>query len=315
MVPYILINILQALVLLVFSPLIVGIMAYVTERLQFRRGPSILQPYRNIRKWFSKNEIASEQVSWVFRTAPYVAFVAPIFVSLLIPVLTNYPLYFAFMADMVGAGFVFALGSFFTTCSAVDGGNPYGAIGASRTRMVSFLAEPVFIVVFFSISFIAGSTIPYIVQEQWTTFHAFVGPSHILILVAFFMLILAETGHLPVDNPQGHFELAMIDESKYLEYSGVKLALLSWGGSMKLVVLLIVFSNVLITPIGLASSTAPLAVAFAIPATLVKVLLCSMGIVVCDVSLSKLRLFRITEFLAAALSVAIVGVIVQLWSV
>ena len=92
--------------------------------------------------------------------------------------------------------------------AAVDTGNPYGPMGASRTRMVSFLAEPVFMIVFFTVSFVAGSTIPYIVQQHWVTPVAnFFEPSHVLLMLAFLMLILAEGGRIPVDNPTGHFEL------------------------------------------------------------------------------------------------------------
>ncbi|NNN21311.1 MAG: formate hydrogenlyase subunit 4 [Acidimicrobiales bacterium] len=315
MTPYIAYNIVQVIVVMIFSPLISGIITKGKERLQSRQGPSVLQPYRNIIKFFAKDEVVSETSSWISRFTPYIVFVTPIFVSLLIPVLTDYPLFLAFMADMVGVGFVLALSSFFATCAAVDGGNPYGPIGASRTRMVSFLAEPVFIIVFYTISFVAGSTIPYIVQQHWTTLGAFVSPSHILILVAFFMLIVAETGHLPVDNPSGHFELAMIDESKTLEYSGPSAALYLWGSNMKLFVLLIVFSNVLASPWGLASTTNLIQVVLAIPLILLKVIIASLLIIAVDSSLSKLRLFRITEFLMVSLSIAVVAVVVQLFTV
>ena len=119
--------------------------------------------------------------------------------------------------------------------------------------MVGFLAEPVFMIVFFTVSFVAGSTIPYIVQEKWVTPLAnFFAPSHVLLVLAFLMLILAEGGRIPVDNPTGHFELAMIDESKSLEYSGRGMALVKWGGQMKLFVLMCIFLNVLVTPWGLA---------------------------------------------------------------
>ena len=122
----------------------------------------------------------------------------PIFVTLLIPVLTNYPLFFAFMGDMLGAGFMLSLGGFFATLAAIDTANPYGPVGASRTRMVGFLAEPVFMIVFFTVSFVAGSTIPYIVQEKWVTPLAnFFMPSHVLLVLAFLMLILAEGGRIP----------------------------------------------------------------------------------------------------------------------
>ena len=122
--------------------------------------------------------------------------------------------------------------------------------------MVGFLAEPVFMIVFFTVSFVAGSTIPYIVQQRWITPLAnFFEPSHVLLMAAFLMLILAEGGRIPVDNPTGHFELAMIDESKLLEYSGRGMALMKWGGQMKLFVLMCIFLNVLVTPWGLAGNS------------------------------------------------------------
>ena len=237
-------NLLQAVVVLVFAPLASGVLSRLKEIVQSKRGPSIFQPYRDLWKLFHKDEIVSEDSSWIFRFTPYIVFVTPIFVAFLIPVLTNYPLFFAFMGDMIGAGFVLALGGFFATLAAVDTANPYGPIGASRTRMVGFLAEPVFMIVFFTVSFVAGSTIPYIVQEKWVTPIAnFFMPSHVLLMLAFLMLILAEGGRIPVDNPTGHFELAMIDESKSLEYSGRGFALMKWGGQMKFFVLHVHFSQ------------------------------------------------------------------------
>jgi formate hydrogenlyase subunit 4 len=144
-------NLLQVVVVLAFAPLVEGVASRLKEILQSKRGPSIFQPYRDIWKLLHKDEIVSEYSSWIFRAAPYVAFASPIFVALLIPVLTRYPLFFAFMGDMLGGGFILALGGFFTTLAAVDTANPYGPMGASRTRMVGFLAEPVFIVVFLTV--------------------------------------------------------------------------------------------------------------------------------------------------------------------
>ena len=219
------------------------------------------------------------------------------------------------MGDMLGAGFVLALGGFFATLAAVDTANPYGAIGASRTRMVGFLAEPVFMIVFFTVSFVAGSTIPYIVQQKWVTPLAnFFTPSHVLLVLAFLMLILAEGGRIPVDNPSGHFELAMIDESKSLEYSGPGFALIKWGGQMKIFVLLCVFLNVLVTPWGLANDQTIAAVLLAIPLVLFKVFCALLLLVVIESSLSKLRLFRISEFLGAAFITSVAAMITQVFS-
>src|SRR5271168_5311261 len=193
----ILYNLLQVAIVIGFAPLAEGVTSRLKEILQSKRGPSVFQPYRDLWKLLHKDEIVSEETSWIFRAAPYVAFTAPVFVTLLIPVLTRYPLFLAFMGDMLGGGFVLALGGFFATLAAVDTGNPYGPMGASRTRMVGFLAEPVFITVFLTVSFVAGSTIPYIVQTRWVTPIAnYFEPSHILLLIAFLMLILAEDGRI-----------------------------------------------------------------------------------------------------------------------
>jgi len=105
-------NLVQVLVVLAFSPLVEGVAARLKEIIQSKRGPSIFQPYRDIWKLLHKDEIVSEYTTWIFRTAPYIAFAAPVFVALLIPVLTRYPLFFAFMGDMLGGGFVLALGGF-----------------------------------------------------------------------------------------------------------------------------------------------------------------------------------------------------------
>jgi len=306
-------NFLQVIVVLFLSPLLKGILSRWKERLQSKKGPSIFQVYYDIWKLFHKDQVFSHTSTWIFRFTPYLVFVAPIFVTLLIPVLTAYPLFFAFMGDMVGGGFVLALAGFFASLAAVDTSNPYGAMGASRTRMVSFLAEPVFMMVFFTVAFVAGSTIPYIVQQYWVASPSnFLAPSHVLVVVAFFMLIVAETGSIPVDNPSGHFELAMIDESKSLEYSGKGAALMKWGSAMKLYVLFSIFSNVLVAPWGLAVDREIGSVLLAIPVTFLKLLVVGAVLVIVESSFSKLRLFRITEFLGVAFIVSIAAVLTRL---
>jgi len=306
-------NVIQVLAVMALSPLVKGVLNRLKEIIQSKRGPSIFQPYRDLWKLFHKDEVISEQSSWIFRVTPYVVFVTPIFVALLIPVLTGYPLFFAFMGDMLGGGFILALGGFFATLAAVDTANPYGPMGASRTRMVGFLAEPVFMIVFFTVSFVAGSTIPYIVQKHWVTPLAnFFEPSHVLLMLAFFMLIIAEAGRIPVDNPSGHFELAMIDESKGLEYSGRGAALMKWGGSMKFFVLLCIFLNVLVAPWGLARGETLGEVLWAIPLVLVKIFIFILILAAVESSFAKLRLFRITEFLGAAFITSVGAMIIRL---
>jgi len=164
--------------------------------------------------------------------------------------------------------------------------------------MVGFLAEPVFMIVFFTVSFVAQSTIPYIVQQKWVASPAaFFSPAHILLLIAFLMLILAEGGRIPVDNPSGHFELAMIDESKGLEYSGRGAALMKWGRQMKFLVLTCIFLNVLLAPWGLATDLEAGHVLLAIPSILLKILLFALVLVAIETSLAKLRLSASASFL------------------
>lgn len=305
-------NLVQVLVVMAFAPLVKGVLTRLKENVQSKQGPSIFQPYRDIWKSFHKDEIISEDSSWIFRFTPYIVFVTPIFVALLIPVLTGYPLFFAFMGDMLGGGFILSLGGFFATLAAIDTANPYGAMGASRTRMVGFLAEPVFMIVFFTVSFVAGSTIPYIVHKHWVTPLAnFFEPTHVLLMISFLMLIIAETGRIPVDNPTGHFELAMVDESKGLEYSGRGAALMKWGGAMKFFVLCCIFLNVLVTPWGLAQTRDLLDVILSVPLVLFKIFILLLVLVTIESSLAKLRLFRITEFLGAAFVTAVAAMITR----
>jgi formate hydrogenlyase subunit 4 len=179
--------------------------------------------------------------------------------------------------------------------------------------MVGFLAEPVFIVVFLTVSFVAGSTIPYIVQTRWVTpITNFFEPSHVLLMIAFLMLILAEDGRLPVDSPSGQFELAMIDRSRLLEYSGHGAALMKWAGTMKFLVLICIFLNVLVTPWGLAQGMGLGEVLLAVPLVLLKVFGFILVLVYIESSLAKLRLFRITEFLGAAFVISVIAMITRL---
>ncbi len=312
MIQGLVLNLVQVVFVLAAATLFRGVLNRFEERLQGRLGPSIWQPYFDLGKLFHKDEVVPEDSTWIFRFAPFIYFVAPLLVTMLIPALTDFPLFWAFMGDMVAAGFILGLGGFFLTLAAIDGGNPYGPMGTSRTRLVSSLVEPIFMIVFFSVSFAANSTIPYVVQAHWvTSTAALVSPTHLLIVAAFVMVILAETGRIPVDNPSGHFELAMIDEAKTLEFSGRSAALVKWGGHIKLMVLSLVLLNVLVTPWGLATSPAAGAVALGVLLVSLKLVVFLAVVAGIETSLAKLRLFRIENFLGLAFVVAVLAMMVQ----
>ena len=313
LVLHLVINLIQITFVLVLAPLVEGVLERMEEIIQGKHGPSIFQPYRDIWKLFGKDEIVSEESTWVFRFAPLIQFSMPMFVVMLIPALTAYPLFFAFAGDMIAVGFLFAASGFFVALAAMDTGNVYGGIGASRTRMVGFLAEPVFMVVFFALSYVANSTIPYTVNASWAvSWAAMLQPAHLMVLLAFLLLLLADEKRLPVDNPAGKAETAMIGHSNYLEYSGTGAALMKWGGAMKFMAVLIVFLNVIITPWGLATTTHWSDVFFAIPKVLGKMFLFLVVLAVIETTLAKLRLFRISEFLASAFVICLFAMGVRL---
>ncbi len=308
----ILLNVLQVALVLGLSPLLRGVLNRLVERLQSKRGPVIWQPYRDLFKLWHKTSVEHEGASFIRRFAPYAYFIAPLIVTMLIPVLTAFPLFWAFMGDMVAAGFILGFGGFFLALAAIDAGDVYGAMGASRTRMVSSLAEPIFVIVFFAVSLTANSTIPYVVTAHWiSSAGAFFAPSHLLLLAAFLMLLLAETGRIPVDNPSGHFELAMIDEARSLDFAGRPLALVKWGGYMKFMVLGVVLTNVLVAPWGLLTTVGPVPIVLAVAVLALKLLVLVGLVAAIEGSLAKLRLYRIQEFLGAAFVTAVLALLVQ----
>src|SRR5579884_2943095 len=180
----------QVLTVLVCAPLIKGVIDRGKHIVQSKRGPSIFQPYFDYWKLLRKGQVISEHASWIFRFAPYPAFVTPLVVATLIPVLTAYPLPYAFMGDMLAGGFILALGGFFTSLAALDTGSTYGGMGSSRSRTVSFLAEPAVILVLFTVALIAQATIPFVVSRALASPGYLFNPAHWLLAAALFMVIL-----------------------------------------------------------------------------------------------------------------------------
>lgn len=291
------------------APLLKGVIDNAKGKLQSRHGPPVVQPYFDLAKLLRKERMVTPHASVLSRVTPYVVFAAPIAFAILIPVLTAFPVSWAFMADMVGSGFVLGIGGFFLNLAAMDGGSPYGGLGASRSRLVSALAEPTFIVVFFAVAFVSSATVPFVVNKALFVGTPLVGPSHALIAAAFFMVVLAEAGRIPVDNPASSQELSMIEETRLFEYAGPDQALLLWGGWMKLFVVLIVWLNVLIVPLGLATDPAPLPVVIAILTLAAKMLGAALLIVAIESALSKIRILRVPEFLGASFVLSVLSLV------
>jgi formate hydrogenlyase subunit 4 len=305
----VLIQVLQSLTVLGGAPLYAGVLARAEAMVASRRGPSVLQPYRDLAKLLRKGSVISDQASWIFRITPFVTFACYLTVSVIVPVITNTPLPLAFLADLIGGAFVLALASFMTSLAGLDTASPYGGLGASRASWIGSMAEPALILVFFTVGAVSASDNPYLMNHAIAASpYALVLPTHLLGLLAFFMIVLVENGRIPIDNPGGSTEISMIEEGRVLEYSGREYALMKWGSWMKLFLLSSIFVNVFVIPWGLGTSGDLPSALLAIPVLLGKLALCGLAIVVIDTSFAKLRFFRIAEFLGAAFLLALVGV-------
>ena len=305
----VLIQVLQSLVVLAAAPLYAGALARAEAVIASRRGPSVLQPYRDLGKLLRKGSAISDQASWVFRITPFVTFGCYLTVSVIVPVITHTPLPLAFLADLIGGAFVLALAGFMTSLAGLDTASPYGGLGASRASWIGSMAEPALILVFFTVGAVSASDNPYLMNHAIAASpYALVLPTHLLGLLAFFMIAAVENGRMPIESPGVSTEISMIEEGRVLEYSGRQYALLKWGSWMKLFLLSSIFMNVFVIPWGLGTSGDLASALLAIPVLLGKLALCGLAIVVIDTSFAKLRFFRIAEFLGAAFLLALVGV-------
>lgn len=305
------VQVLQVATILLAAPLVSGVIAHVEGRLQGRRGPRILQPYYDLSKLFRKETVVTEGSSWVFIAGPVVAFGCYLIVPMLIPVLTTYGLPLGYMGDILGGGFILALAGFSVALAGTESGAPYAQLGSSRAMTFGALIEPTILFVVFAVALITSTDLPYaLAATVRSSASEMVRPAHVLAAVAFFLVVLADTGRIPVETHTGTLEFGMIDEGRTLEHSGVPLALLTWGSAMKQLILYTILINVFVAPWGLAASGSPAAVALAIPALLAKAIALGCVFALIDNFFSKLRLFKITEFIAAAFLLAVLAVLV-----
>lgn len=297
----------QVLFVLAFSPLLRGIMERYRARLAGRRGPVIWQPYRDLWKWWHKETIRSTESSPISEWTPIFYFMAPIIVTMLIPVLTAFPLPFAWMGDMLGGGMILAAGGFALLLAGLDSGSVYPVLGISRIRLIGAFTEPLSLLLVFTAATASGATIPFVVNQTLATRFWIISPTHLFIVVGWFLLLIAETGRIPVDSPSTVQELSMIDPARTFESSGSDLLFYEWGGWMKFMVLTLILVNVLVTPLGLAQSLQWLPVLAAALEVAVKLVLVSLILVSFEAGFAKLRLIRNVDFLVAAIVVAVLG--------
>jgi formate hydrogenlyase subunit 4 len=289
----------QTALVLLFSPFITGFSKTLKARLQTRRGPGMLQPYRDLHKLLRKGMVIPETASWIFSATPYVLFAATLLAGLLIPtVAAQAPL--SLFGGVLAVVYLLALGRFFLALGGLDAGTPFGGLGSSREMTISAIAEPALMLAVFTVALGAGSSnlssvAHAAVGQSWR----FLAPSQILAFAALFIVLIAETGRIPVDNPATHLELTMIHEAMILEYSGPYLALIEWSAWIKQMVLMTLLVNVFF-PYGLSANGSPAGIATGIALFVFKLMVLALAVVLVETGNAKLRFFRVPELLALA---------------
>jgi formate hydrogenlyase subunit 4 len=297
----------QAVVALALAPGLVGLIRWLKARLQNRRGAPIWQPYREIRKLLAKEVVMSTNASWLFRVAPYVVFTSTVAVTLMVPLVTVH-LPFDGVGDVLVVVYLLLLATFFLALAGLDPGSAFGGMGASRDVTVAALAEPTIALAIFSLALTAGSTnLGRIISRTLAEPSVALSPGHLLAFTALFVVTLAETGRLPVDNPATHLELTMIHEAMVLEYSGRYLALIEWAAATKLLVFFALLAN-LFVPWGVAADITPAAMALGVVTLLAKLLVLAGTVAVLETRVAKLRLFRVPELLSVSFVLGLLAV-------
>ncbi len=289
----------QMFLVLAIAPAVAGITRKVKARLTRRQGPPIIQPYRDLLKLIRKDSVLAGNASWFFRSAPYLIFAFTWVAAALVPTFAS-GLMFNWAADVVALVALIGAARALLALAAMDVGTSFGGLGSSREMMIASLAEPATLLVMLTTALAAGTTRLPEVAQFLISQPLEIRVSFALAFVALVIVALAENARIPVDNPATHLELTMVHEAMVLEYSGRHLAMIEAAGYLKLV-LYISLIICLFLPFGMAPLDGePVVWMIGLGAYLTKVFLAAVALGVWEMSIAKMRVFRVSEFLGSA---------------
>jgi formate hydrogenlyase subunit 4 len=296
----------QMLLVLLLAPLLTGVVRKVKARLLLRRGPSVIQPYRDLIRLLRKEVMLAQNASWLFRATPYLIFAATWVAAALVPTFAV-GLQFSWSADLIAIAALLGSVRFFLALAGLDVGTSFGGIGSSREVTIASLAEPAMIMIVFTLALIAGSTQLSTVASYMLSQDVGLRVSLGLALVALIIVAIAENARIPVDNPATHLELTMVHEAMVLEYSGRHLAVIELAAALKLL-LYVSLIACLFLPWGLASPGAGvLAFAVGMVAYVAKLAVGGALLALFETTIAKMRVFRLPGFIGAALMLGLLG--------
>lgn len=303
----ILIGIIQFLTIIVLAPLLTGIMRKIKAITQKRTGSSIFQTYFDLLKLIRKDEVISEESSWIFRFSPWIIFSSTLLVAFFVPLFSVYSP-FGMGADIILVIGLFALSRFFLMLAGLDVSSAFGGIGVSREMMISSLTEPALFLVLFTIAVTFGATNIETIVSHAAESSIMISASLLFSLFGFFIIVMAETGKLPFDNPATHLELTMVHEAMILEFSGKSLALIELSQSIKQILLLSLLINIFI-PWGLSTTFSISAIIIGLLVFLLKMISLGMMIAYIESKVAKWRLFRIPDLIFLSLASGLMGIV------
>jgi formate hydrogenlyase subunit 4 len=300
----------QMLLVVAVAPLLTGFVRKVKARLLRRQGPSAFQPYRDLARLLRKDAVVAENASWLFRAAPYIIFAAIWVAAALVPTYAS-GLVFSWSADIIAIVALLGTARFFLVLAGMDVGTSFGGIGASREMMIASFAEPAMLMIVFTLSLLAGSTqlgsIAQYMQGDAVGLRVSLG----LALIALLIVAIAENARIPVDNPATHLELTMVHEAMVLEYSGRHLAVIELAASVKLLLYISLIAAIFL-PWGIAGMThGPAALVIGVAAYAAKLAVGGLLLAVFETSIAKMRVFRVPEFLGAALMLGLLATLLR----
>jgi formate hydrogenlyase subunit 4 len=277
---------------LVLAPLLPGIVSRTKAVFAGRKGQPLLQGYFDIAKLLSKGAVYSRTTSWIFRASPVLGTAAAVIALAMLPWAGGEAL-LSFSGDLVLFAALLGLGRFFTILAALDTGSAFEGMGASREAWFSALTEPALLVSLAALARLSGSlSLSAMVGASGAGY----GPALLLAAGAAFIVFLAESSRIPVDDPTTHLELTMIHEVMVLDHGGVDLAYIQYGSAVKLWAMGGLAASMLVPRTGLWGADLVIGLA-------------AMGLVgiatgIVESVMARLRLLRVPQLLVAAIAMS-----------
>ena len=286
----------QGLFILLVSPLVNGVIKKTKARMQNRVGPPLWQPYLDIIKFLRREAVTSVNTSWLTSITPYICLSAYLVAGGIIPLAGKQILA---LGDIIAFIYLFALARFFLALASLESGGSFGGMGSSREIMIATLVEPVLALGLFGLVALAGTTDLAGIRGAGSN------PAGILALIGLMVVIIAETGRVPVDNPDTHLELTMVHEGMLLEYSGRQLGWLHLAAVVKETVLLILLIHLFFP----ANPSWPLILILI--SLIVKIMVLGVVLALIESVNAKMRLFRLPELMAGGAAICLLSILIN----